>query len=204
MHARDPAANEKNKDSPDTSDLIGRAAAGENDAFRELVRRYHATVYRWAAVSLGDRDEAEDVTQLVLIKVHASLGSYRGGGKFTTWLYRITRNVLFEAVRRQQRRGTLLAGENETSAVAVDGEDGEDTIDSRRLSALVRDYLEALPPRQREVFMLADLDGFSPAEISDLLGVEQVTVRTNLLKARRAIRSRMLREQPKLMEEYRS
>lgn len=204
MHARDPAADDSNSDYPDTADLVGHAAAGEPDAFRELVRRYHATVYRWAALSLGDRDEAEDVTQLVLIKVHASLTTYRGGAKFTTWLYRITRNVLFETARRQQRRGSLLAAREELHGIAAEVDSPEDTIDWGRLNALLLDYLAALPPRQREVFMLADLEGFVPVEIADLLGVEQVTVRTNLLKARRAIRSRMLREQPKLMEEYRS
>jgi RNA polymerase sigma-70 factor (ECF subfamily) len=204
MNARDPVATDSSRDFPDTADLVGRAAAGDRAAFCTLVRRYHSIIHRWAAVSLGDQDEAEDVTQQVLIKVHRALGSYRGGAKFTTWLYRITRNVLLESGRRQGRRNSLLRGE-ETLMVNTPDPDGEaGTIDAGRIAELVRGYTSMLPPRQREVFVLADMEGFTPAEIAELLDVEQVTVRTNLLKARRAIRGRMLREQPKLMEEYRS
>ena len=203
MQARNPAAASKQSEPPDTADLIRRAAAGERAAFSEIVARYHTTVFRWAAVVLGDADEADDVAQVVLLKVHASLASYRGGARFTTWLYRITSNVLFEVNRKTQRRGNILSRADDFVEKENENEN-EETIDGRRFAKLVREYMSDLPPRQREVFVLADMEGFAPAEIAELLGVEAVTVRTNLLKARRAIRSRMLREQPKLMEEYKS
>jgi RNA polymerase sigma-70 factor (ECF subfamily) len=189
---------------PDTAGLVGRAAAGDRGAFRELVHRYHATIYRWAAVSTGDQDEAEDIAQLVLIKVHGALDSYRGGSRFSTWLYTITRNVLLEQARTRRRRDELLSAHESIEPTELHTVPDDTVMDSGRLREHVMRYLAALPPRQREVFELADIQGFTPAEIAVMTGVEQVTVRTNLLKARRAIRGLMLREQPKLMEEFRS
>ena len=203
MRAREPAASDPNGDPPDTADIIVRAAAGERAAFVEIVRRYHATIYRWAATTTGDLDEAEDITQMVLIRLHSSLGGYRGRAKFTTWLYRLTRNVMLEQERTRRRRGNLLQRQQNLSAATQVAEADSDAIDSAKVESLVLHYLGALPPRQREVFELADIQGFAPVEIAEMLDVEQVTVRTNLLKARRAIREKMLQEQPQLMREFR-
>jgi RNA polymerase sigma-70 factor (ECF subfamily) len=204
MRARATAAADSSGEPPDTADLIGRAAAGDRVAFCEIVRRYHASIYRWAATALGDLDDAEDITQLVLIRVHASLDSYHGGARFSTWLYRVTRNVLLEQMRTRRRRTRLLAAE-QTRTDNAHAEMPEDhLLDSGKLEAVVMQHLRALPPRQREVFALADVEGYAPSEIAIMLDVEPVTVRTNLLKARRALREKILAQQPKLMEEYRT
>ena len=71
-----------------------------------------------------------------------------------------------------------------------------------RLARLVLDEHRRLPPRQREVFALADVHGHDAGEIAELLGIDRVTVRTNLLRARRAIRKRILDAHPELLEEY--
>jgi RNA polymerase sigma-70 factor (ECF subfamily) len=183
--------------------LIKMAAGGDHAAFRELVSRYHATIYRWALSELGAPDEAEDVAQLVLLKVYSSLATFRGGSRFSTWLYQITRNTISELARKDQRRATLLP-----RSVAEEPQYDESAvlsaIDGERLESAVKRCLANLPPRQREVFELADLQGFAPAEIAEMLNVEAVTVRTNLLKARRQIRTIMLAERASLLEEFRS
>jgi RNA polymerase sigma-70 factor (ECF subfamily) len=204
MRAQRTAAAGSSGDPPDTADLIGRAAAGDRAAFNELVRRYHATIYRWAAVALGDLDDAEDVTQLVLIRVSSSLRNYQGGARFTTWLYRVTRNVLLEQVRTRRRRTRLFEAEQNRATEDDHGEPADRSLDSGKLELAVLGHLGSLPPRQREVFELADIQGFAPVEIAVMLDVEPVTVRTNLLKARRALRERLLAQQPKLIEEYRT
>jgi RNA polymerase sigma-70 factor (ECF subfamily) len=203
MNAWDPAAADASGDPPESAEIIVRAAAGDDGAFRELVRRHHARVYRWAVVGIEDRDDADDVAQTVWIRVHGALSSFHGGARFTTWLYSITRNAIIERNRLRDRRQALAAGERQ-NVLASEVPDAVTTIDAERLLDVVRGYLEQLPPRQREVFQLADLDGFAPAEVAELLNLEQVTVRTNLHKARRAIRNRMLNDNPKLIEEYRS
>ncbi len=187
-------------DSSATGALVLRASAGDADAFRLLVRRFHETIYRWALGSTGDRDDADDVTQQVLLKIHASLATLREGGHLRTWLFRVTHNTALELHRVRGRRAAALDRE----LLLTPGErlalEPVDRIDLDRTMALVQHYFGELPDRQRLIFDLVDFQGFTPAEIAEMLDMEQVTVRANLCKARRAIRTRILRDHPELVE----
>ncbi len=188
----------------DTAALVARAAAGDSDAFTELVRGHHTLVFRWALVVAHDPDDADDLAQAVWIKAYRGLKGYRGGAKFTTWLYRITYNTAVEVGRKRHRQSAALGTMDEADEALVESASVHDELDRRRLMAVIRGMLSGLPPRQRAVFALADLDGLSIAEIADRLEIEETTVRVTLFKARRTIRSRLLLEEPKLMEEHRS
>lgn len=187
----------------ETADLVARARAGDREAFTQLVRGHHALVFRWALVVAGDPDEADDVAQAVWIKVYRGLGAYRGGSKFTTWLYRVTWRAAVESGRTRQRRAKVLAEwQGDTGADLVSVMPAEP--DQGKLLAVVRRYLGDLPPRQRAIFAMADLDGVPAAEIAERLEIAEATVRVTLFKARRAIRGRLLQQEPRLMEEHRS
>jgi DNA-directed RNA polymerase specialized sigma24 family protein len=80
--------------------LVRRARGGDVDAYEVLVRRHRRRIFRIALRMLGDRDEAEDVTQDVVIQVWLSLTSFSGASAFTTWLYRIVVNRCLNRVRR--------------------------------------------------------------------------------------------------------
>ena len=183
-----------------TGALVIRASAGDAEAFRLLVRRFHETIYRWALGSTGDRDDADDVTQQVLLKIHGSLAMLRESGHLRTWLFRVTHNTALELHRVRGRRAAALDRE----LLLTPGErvalDPVDRIDLEHTMTLVQHYFEELPDRQRQIFDLADFQGFTPAEIAEMLEMEQVTVRANLCKARRAIRTRILRDHPELVE----
>lgn len=183
-----------------TAALVIRASAGDPDAFRLLVRRFQDTIFRWALGTTGDRDDADDVTQQVLLKVYRQLGTLRDGGHLRTWLFRVTHNTALELHRTRGRRSAMLDRE----LLLTPGErvalDPVDRIDLDRTMTLVHHYFNELPDRQRLVFDLVDFQGFTPAEIADMLDMEQVTVRANLFKARRAIRMRILRDHPELLE----
>jgi RNA polymerase sigma-70 factor (ECF subfamily) len=126
---------------------------------------------------------------------------FRGDSRFTTWLFAVTRSVALNHRRREDRRSELRAGQLElvssTDEVAVDP-------DRQTLAGLVLRYFEALPPQQRRIFQLVDLEGREPAEVAGMLGMRQVTVRANLFKARRTIRAQMLARHERLLREYRS
>jgi RNA polymerase sigma-70 factor (ECF subfamily) len=203
MGNREAAAAEPTKDPPDTGRLVTQAAAGDREAFTELVRRYHPVVFRWSYAATADRDDADDVSQAVLVRMFNALSTYRYESRITTWLYAITRNILAERLRKASRRGVMLPLEHPEAGAAEDTTPVPD-MDQLMLARVVRSHLRHLPPRQREVFELTDLQGFSPAEVAEMIDLEQVTVRTNLLKARRAIRQRMLELDPKLVEELKS
>ena len=183
-----------------TAALVIRASAGDPDAFRLLVRRFQDMIFRWALGTTGDRDDADDVTQQVLLKVYRQLGTLREGGHLRSWLFRVTHNTALELHRTRGRRSAML----EHELLLTPGErvalEPVDRIDLDRTMTLVQHYFRELPDRQRLVFDLADFQGFTPAEIAGMLDMEQVTVRANLFKARRAIRLRILRDHPDLME----
>lgn len=182
--------------------LISGAQAGEGEAFEGLVRRYYRQIYRWAVARTGDRDDAEDVTQETLVRLHRHLPSFDGRSRFSTWLYQVTRSAAADLHRKRARRERLAARVERQSPAAVDPRSDEAVTDEKRASDLVKAFLKELSERQREVFDLVDLQGFSTVEVSEMLRMEPVTVRSHLFRARKAIRKRMLESYPELVEGY--
>lgn len=185
---------------PDLPSLIQDVRNGDDRAFNSLASRIEGKIRRWARHLVGDEDEAEDVTQDVLLLVQRRLPQYEARSLFSTWLYRITRNAALERRRKDTRRARRLEKYPATTQI----EEPVDQLDEAAMARIVLRYFEELPPRQREVFELADLNGLSAPEIAAKLGMNPVTVRANLFKARRTIRQRMLAEHPRMVEEYRS
>lgn len=174
-------------------DDLARAARGGNDeAFERLVREVYARVHRWALVRIGDPDDAEDVTQAVLVRLHANLDSWRERSRFTTWLYRITVNEASSWRRTAARRARWMVRDPEALEKSVDQLVGpSEAGDRARLVELVTAFFRELPARQREVCDLVDFQGYDPAEVAVMLKMNPNTVRANLFKARRAIRERV-------------
>lgn len=187
----------------DVAHLVPLAQRGDAAARQALLARCHPTLVRWALIHTGDPDEAEDVAQEALVRLDAGLGSFAGRSRFATWLYRVTRNVALELGRRTARAVRLrraLAAEPDGEPATIDPADG---LHAAAVSALLRALFDELPPRQREVFYLADLEELPPVEIAHRLGLEPATVRVHLLRARRTLRARILREHPGIAEGYR-
>lgn len=180
--------------------LVRRAQGGDGSAFEALIRQVYDQVYRWALVQTGDGDDADDVTQEVLFRLHTKLRSYKGRSRFTTWLYQVTRNAAYEQGRR---RTTQLKFREKLGRMATDDAQ-EATVETQpdgTVLRTVRALFERLPLRQRQIFDLADLQGFTPSEIGGMLAMNPVTVRANLCKARRAIRSQLIERHPQMVEE---
>ncbi len=176
-------------------DLARVAGAGDPEAFERLVREVYVRIHRWALVRVGDPDDADDVAQTVLMKLHDNLGSCRGSSRFTTWLYRITANEASTWRRRATRRARWLVRDAKALESAADRMVGPGEDDDRgQMVQVVTAYFRDLPARQREVFDLVEFQDYSPAEVAEMLGMNPTTVRANLFKARRAIRGRMIRE----------
>ena len=162
------------------SALIRGAKAGDEVAFEGLVRRHYEQIHRWALARTGDRDEADDVTQETLVRLHRHIGSFDGRSAFSTWLYQVTRSAAADLYRKRSRRERLaLKVKHKSPAVAIDPREDEETTDERRASDLVKTFLEKLSERQREIFDLVDLQGFSAVEVSAILKMEPVTVRSH-------------------------
>jgi RNA polymerase sigma-70 factor (ECF subfamily) len=185
------------------SALVRGAQAGDEAAFEQLVRRHYAQIHRWALARTGDRDDADDVTQEVLMRLNRHLSSFDGRSRFTTWLYQVTSSAAADLHRKQARRERLAVRVGrEPAPTSHDPREEHDAADEKRVSGLVRTFLEELSERQREIFDLCDLQGFGPAEVSAMLKLEPVTVRSHLFRARKAIREKILESSPELVEGY--
>lgn len=188
----------------DLDALARRAVDGDERAFEALVRGVHGRIHRWALARLGDPDDADDVTQAVLVRLHRKLDTWRGCGRVTSWLYRVTANECSSWRRRVARRlgrRERLRFEDDDHASSDRGEPAAGGTNAKEVARLVTHYFEALPDRQREVFDLVDLQGYAPAEVSEMLDLNPNTVRANLFKARHSIRARILEDHPHVAED---
>jgi RNA polymerase sigma-70 factor (ECF subfamily) len=181
------------------ADLVRRAQAGDGRAREELLARCHGMVFRWANMLTRDADDADDVTQEVLITVTRKLHRYHGRSRFTTLLYQVTRNAALSLRRRVTGRLRLIT--RLQIQPPSDAQDPLDALHASQTAEAVRAMLQALPVRQREVFYLVDVEGHSASEIAPQLGLRPVTVRAHLFRARRALRTRILERFPDLAEE---
>jgi RNA polymerase sigma-70 factor (ECF subfamily) len=184
--------------------LVERVRDGNSAAFEELASRVRDRVRRWARRVLRDDDDAEDIAQIVLVRMHERLDQFEGKSRFGSWLYRITRNVALERRRSDARRSALLAREHTTREHAERNALDIESIDSARLNRALLAHFDALSPRQREVFELVELRGVSASEAAKQLGIDASTVRVLLLRARRTIRARMLLHREALLEDLES
>jgi len=163
--------------------LLRRIARGDEGAFDDLVRRYESRFFRVAVRILGNERDAEDGVQLAFLRVFRKAGDYRSDWEGSTWLYRVLTNVCVDQWRKRGRQPGI-----------DDGWDVEQS--SGRLSSVtdridVAAALAALPPETRSVVVLRFSEGLSYAEIARVRGVSVNTVKTQLARAKRALRERL-------------
>ena len=180
--------------------LVGRAKQGSTVAFAELVARVRSRVRWWADRVIHDDDEADDIAQQVLLKLHVRIREFEGRSRFTTWLYRMTVNTALNHRRIKRRREQLLREASNASALEAPAREARE--ETGRVAELLSACASELSGRERDVFEMADLKGMSTNEIATALGVQPVSVRAALSRARRRIRLRILELHPHLLEEY--
>lgn len=185
---------------PHIEGLLDRARRGDEAALASLLGAVRDQVFRWALVITADSDDAEDVTQQVSLTIHRKLKDFQERSRFMTWVYAIVRNAAIESTRKGIRRQQTALNEEtmpENLTPAIEQQIAQ--IDSRRAAAIVRSFFVDLPSRQRELIELMDNGGYNAAEAAEMMGIEPETARVHLLRARRAIRARMLEQHPELM-----
>jgi RNA polymerase sigma-70 factor (ECF subfamily) len=177
-------------------EMVARCQRGDGEAFRQLFLRHRAEVARLVFRMVGPRAELEDIIQEVFLQVHRSLKDFRGQSKFTTWLHRVTVNVVLMHRRAARSRPQLVAPHVDEVHVDSRLAPDEDVARLERMRAFRR-VIDQLAEKKRTVFLLHELEGLSPAEISKIVGAPVLTVRTRLFYARREL-AEMLRHEPTL------
>ncbi len=178
------------------SELIERCKAGDGLAFREIFRNHRTDVARLVQRMTGRPSDLEDTVQEVFLQVYRSIKDFRGQSRFSTWLYRVTVNVVL--MQRRAARSRPVLNEAPEDGFGPDLRDLPDdqVARSRRVSAFYR-LLDRLSDKKRAVFVLHELEGLSPSEIAKVVSAPVLTVRTRLFYARRELVA-LLREEPSL------
>ncbi len=181
----------------DESALVERAASGDASAFKALFQRHRGDVARLVYRMLNAPADLEDVVQEVFVQVFRSLKDFRGQAKLSTWIHRVTVNVVL--MHRRSAKSRPVLAEEAPGDLIADADSAlpdEETERRERMRAFGR-LLERLADKKRVVFVLHELEGLAPAEIAEIVGAPVLTVRTRLFYARRELEA-MMHEEPTL------
>jgi RNA polymerase sigma-70 factor (ECF subfamily) len=178
--------------------LVRRVQTGEVSAFNQLVLKYRERVYSVAYHLTSNREDAADVTQDVFIKAFASIGRFRGGSSFFTWLYRIAFNASVSHLKKSRRRRffnldglDLEAAPPEVIDAFSAGPESERTALMSELQEKLNDALQKLSVKHRTVVVLFEIDGLSHQEISEITGCSVGTVRSRLHYAKQQLQAHL-------------
>jgi RNA polymerase sigma-70 factor (ECF subfamily) len=180
----------------ETLGLVERCQNGDAEAFRELFRAHRQDVTRLAQRMLGRSTDLEDIVQEVFLQVHRSIRDFRHGARFSTWLYRVTVNVVL--MHRRAAKSRLVFSDVPENVAAVDQRAGaDDQLERQRRVHAFHRLLDRLSEKKRIVFVLHELEGLAPGEIAKIVGSPVLTVRTRLFYARRELLA-LLAQEPSL------
>ena len=171
-----------------TDDLVARAQAGDQTAFRDLYRQHAGRVYALCLRLTGDARDADERTQDVFVRLWDKLRSFRGDSAFSSWLHRLAVNVVLNKRRTTGRRERRVAPSEDPAG--LEKSRGQPT---EGLSIDLERAIAALPDGAREVFVLFDIEGYGHAEIAELVGIAEGTSKAQLFRARRLLREKLER-----------
>ena len=170
------------------ADVLERVRSGDADAWGELYRLYAPAIFRFCRRALPTREDAEDATTDVFMKVRQKLGTYDSSRPFTAWLYKVASNHCWDLLRRRRIRQDLETGDLETLPLEHPDPSQLEKLQFDHDSKQVRAGLAKLPDRARMALVLRYYSEMSYDEIADTLGVRRAFVGVLLLRARHQLR----------------
>lgn len=173
------------------TELVSKIKKGDMTAFDKLVEEYNKRVINIAYSLLSDREDALDAAQEVFVKVYKNIGSFRGESTVSTWIYRITKNVCTDILRKRRAAVISLDNEDDESPrleIADESTSPEQVAERNEKIAIVRKAIATLDENQRTLVTLYDINGLSYEEISAILKCPLGTVKSRLYRARESLR----------------
>ena len=176
-------------------ELVARARRGDESAFEALVTENEKRIYNLCRRLTGNQEDAAELTQEAFLNAWRGLGRFQGESSFSTWLYRLATNACIDFLRKEKRRQSL--------SMTVSLDDGvearqaelpderyapEGALERAEARRAVAEGLERLTLEHRQVLVMREIHGLSYAEIGQVLGLEEGTVKSRIARARGALR----------------
>jgi RNA polymerase sigma-70 factor (ECF subfamily) len=170
------------------TETIARARSGNSEAWGELYKQYAPAIFRFCRRALPAREDAEDATTEIFMKIRGKLEQYDASRPFSAWLYKVSANHCWDTLRRRRIRQDLETGEVETLPLEHPDPGQLDQLMEESTSQQVRAALAKMPSRARMALVLRYYSEMSYDEIADALGVRRAFVGVVLLRARHQLR----------------
>lgn len=172
----------------ESTQTIVRARAGDAEAWGDLYREYAPAIYRFCRRALPTKEDAEDATMDIFMKVRDKLNQYDASRPFTAWLYKVAANYCWDLLRRRKVRQDKETEDLDELPLEHPDPDQLEQLIEKRTSEEVRSALQTLSPRARMALVLRYYSDMSYDEIADSLGVRRAFVGVVLLRARHEMR----------------
>ncbi len=170
----------------DEQRLIRKVLEGDAEAFAPLVERYSRPIFALVVGIVGQREEAEELTQDIFLKAYTHLASYGGRSTFSTWLYRIACNTAFTAVKRRQRRFALFDFSRAERLPELSDEGELTELDEAQEQAL-RAALDRLDPDERALIQLHYYENRPLSECGEILSLTESNTKVRLHRIRKKL-----------------
>ncbi len=178
----------------ETTELVKALRQGDEQAFNKLVKLYQNKIYNLALNYVKQPEEAKDLTQDVFVTVYRSIAKLREDEKFTAWLFQVAVNHCRNRYKRLKNRGYFSSSsidDQDTTIQLSSGEYPEKDLERNNMINLVRSEIAAMPPAEKEILLLRDIQELSYEEISAVLDVPLGTVKSKLNRARSTLKNRL-------------
>ncbi len=184
-------------------EIVERFNSGDNSVFSVLVDRYLNKAYQIAYGILGNKQDAEEVSQDVFVRIYKALTKFRGDAEFSTWMYRIAVNLAKNKYRWNKSRGSK---KNISIQASLGNDEGSFSLEDRisdesplpyekvELSEFeqnIMDEIEELPELYREALILRNVEEMSYEDIAKVLGCKLGTIKSRIARAREELKSRL-------------
>lgn len=177
------------------ADWVRRAKKGDLGSFQRLYDRFARRVLNFIYRMVNSVEEAEDLTQETFVAVYQKLGTLKEDDRFEAWLFRIARNFVYQKYRARTPNTVSTEELDEDGQPVIQVPDARkgpgESLEARELEDIVEGAIGSLPDKYREVFVLSAIQHLSYQEITDIVGRSLASVKTDIHRARLAVRKQV-------------
>lgn len=174
-------------------ELIQSVLNGNDRDFELLIKKYQTNVFRTVIGLLHNKEDAEEITQDVFIKVFQSLSTFNGNAAFSTWLYRIAINMSLNYLKKK-KRSQFWVGLSELIQLPSNEKQVEVVLSEKSEQSIIQSAIDNLPEKQKLAFVLAKYEELPQKQVAEILNISEGAVEQLLIRAKTNLKKRLEKE----------